>query len=518
MNKIENSFWNGKKQEVMVLLTYALLIYGLYSSTITSYFVMDDFWMINLGIIEKWQDIVHFFTSVEGWLFYRPLIKITFWLSYLLFGLNPTPYHIITLGFHFLNTVLVFYVCNLLTKQKLVSGIAALFFTIQPLHTEALAHISGINELLWTFFSLLVVYFFARFLSLEGAKGSPYFIASILFFVLSLLSKETAVIIPLFLILYEILKNCENQITSKIGISILRKYIPFLAIVLLYFVLRQFILKPGTYEYHFQLYHFLAVGYKFLQLFAPFKHKDLIHGDLFHLILNLILILNILILISISLIFSKKTLESIKRLKHLIIILLFWITIISWPLYFHSGDRFLYAASVGSSILLSALIVATFRNLNEYNSRRGRVFLIFITMSIVICFSIRTFERMQLYNKVASISKDIIFQIKEKYYNFPSSSNLYFINFQNEWITDGEGFTRIPYLRHTMQVIYHSKSLNVYERHKLFSNNDKFQFLEGSLFFKNIKEGKPSYVFEYKDGVILDRTDIFTSHNNKQKG
>ncbi len=477
--------------------------------------------MINLAIAEKWQDVVHFFTSVKGWLFYRPLVKITFWLSHLSFGLNPAPYHIITLTFHFLNTALVFYVCKSLTKQELVSAIAALLFAIQPLHTEALAHISGINELLWSLFFLLVVFFFVRSLSLKSAKRFIYFIACVLFLALSLFSKETAIIIPLILILYEIFQYVENQTDSRIKISILRKYTPFLVIVVLYFILRQFILKTGTYRYHFDPSCYLAAGYKFVQLFIPFKHEDLTSGDLFHFVLNVFLFLNVLVLLSISLVFSNGTLRTIRRLKYLIIYLLLWITISAWPLYFHSGDRFLYAASVGSSILLATLIVETFRNLSDHNRLVAKIFLVSLTASIVISFSIRTFERTQLYNEVASISKGIILQIKRKYPNLPSHSNLYFINFPTRWITDSEGYARIPYLRNTMQVIYHGKSPNVFsERRELLSKKDKIRFLESSFFFKNIKDGKPCYVFEYNNGVILDRTTIFIKNNNidKQKG
>ena len=135
--------------------------------------------------------------------YYRPVSTFGFLLCYQLFG--PLPY-----GFHLANVVLnAAIVCLLFVVTRRMfqnSGLAfgtAVLFALHPAHSEAVAWVSAVTDLEVTFFFLLTFWFF-----LDGARPGrgrsdwPQ-VGMAASFVLSLLSKEQAVVIPFLATVYE---------------------------------------------------------------------------------------------------------------------------------------------------------------------------------------------------------------------------------------------------------------------------------------------------------------------------
>ncbi|MBI4714793.1 MAG: tetratricopeptide repeat protein [Nitrospirae bacterium] len=86
---------------------------------------------------------------------------------------------------------------------------AALIFAVHPFQSEAINYLTSRSSLLSTFFILLAFWFWTRYRDRSSATApdsrsslSPYF-ASLLAYLLAMLSKETAIVFPALLILYD---------------------------------------------------------------------------------------------------------------------------------------------------------------------------------------------------------------------------------------------------------------------------------------------------------------------------
>jgi len=126
------------------------------------------------------------------------------WLSYLLdsqlFGLNPKPFHLVNVLFHWLNSVLLFAVFKRMTGARWPSALVAALFAVHPLHVESVAWIAERKDVLSTFFGLLTLWAYVRYV--EHPRFWRYLFA-LLFFALSLMSKAMLVTLPFVLLLLD---------------------------------------------------------------------------------------------------------------------------------------------------------------------------------------------------------------------------------------------------------------------------------------------------------------------------
>lgn len=132
---------------------------------------------------------------------YHPLTIISLAINYQISGLDPLSYHVLNLLLHVINTLLVFYLAWLLSEKKLFVAVAtSLIFGIHPMHVESVSWIAERKDLLYSFFFLLSLIQYWKYL--ETKRSSKLWV-SFLFFVLSLLSKPSAIILPLVLLLFD---------------------------------------------------------------------------------------------------------------------------------------------------------------------------------------------------------------------------------------------------------------------------------------------------------------------------
>ena len=142
---------------------------------------------------------------------YHPLTTLTYALEYKFFKLDPLPYHWLNLIFHLCNVVLVFLFIKLLSKKNLAAVITAVLFAVHPMHVESVAWISELKDVLYTFFFLLSLLFYMQF---AKKKNPAVYILSLLMFVLSLLSKSAAVVLPVLLFLIDYFQSHKQNVKS----------------------------------------------------------------------------------------------------------------------------------------------------------------------------------------------------------------------------------------------------------------------------------------------------------------
>ncbi|MBI3610218.1 MAG: tetratricopeptide repeat protein, partial [Nitrospirae bacterium] len=132
--------------------------------------------------------------------YYRPLIVWSYQLDQWIWGLNPFGFHLSVYLAHALTTLLL-YLCVLMLsrlyqKEEAIALLTASLFAVHPIHTEAVAWISGRNDVFMALFMMMALYAYLRY------RREPFYWMMLSLFasgsVLGLLSKETA--IPFLLI------------------------------------------------------------------------------------------------------------------------------------------------------------------------------------------------------------------------------------------------------------------------------------------------------------------------------
>lgn len=133
----------------------------------------------------------------------RPLLKLSYALNWMA-GPGPWGFHLVNLAIHGANGLLTFTLLKRFEAHnedaELVALAATLIFVLHPAQTEAVTYICGRSTSLMAMFYLasLVAYLRGRELGLR-----TWNLVSVLFFLLACLTKETALTLPIALLLVE---------------------------------------------------------------------------------------------------------------------------------------------------------------------------------------------------------------------------------------------------------------------------------------------------------------------------
>ncbi|MFB3902990.1 MAG: tetratricopeptide repeat protein [Acidobacteriota bacterium] len=146
----------------------------------------------------------------------RPLLKLSFLVDRQLYGTRPAGYHLLNLLFHCGSGLLLFAILTCAgrhagkgrdtVRDSTVPFFAALFFLLHPIATETVTYISGRATGMAAFFSLLSLYLFLRAVDagLPGRGLALCYSGALLSFMLALLAKEIAIILPGLLLLWQV--------------------------------------------------------------------------------------------------------------------------------------------------------------------------------------------------------------------------------------------------------------------------------------------------------------------------
>ena len=224
-----------------------------YSRTLKYDFVYDDRGIIlDNPDVHSWRYLPRYFAGhvwsgvmpreLEN--YYRPVFLVWFRLNDMLFGAHSSGWHFTTILLHLLVTLLVYRLAFRLTDDRLSSGIAALLFGLHPVHIEAVSWISGVTEPLLG--ALLLPAFLCYLRWRDGpAKGKRWLALSLAFFALAMLAKETALVLPAVILVYELLfrPRREGRDAGRLLPGALRPVLPYLALLPPYVLVRGWALK-----------------------------------------------------------------------------------------------------------------------------------------------------------------------------------------------------------------------------------------------------------------------------------
>lgn len=189
------------------MLLIVLLAFVAYGNTIKNDYNIDDAYIVPLDsqndiIKEGVSAIPTLLTSRynegQGVTYgYRPMGKITMVFEYMFWGNNPHNSHIVNIILYAINIILLLIFLRMLAIiginiPKDVIYIGLLLFLFHPIHTEVVASIKNREEILCFSFLIGALIFYLQFFQTDKWL---FLIPSLVFIILSILSKETGVLV-----------------------------------------------------------------------------------------------------------------------------------------------------------------------------------------------------------------------------------------------------------------------------------------------------------------------------------
>ena len=137
----------------------------------------------------------------------RPVLSATFLIDRSLYGPDPSGYHLLNLLLHLGAGFLTYRIIAsaVADERSVVPFWSSLLFLIHPIATETVTYISGRASGLMTFFYLLAFFLYIKASEeFRAALSRRYYLSgAVIFFLLAIGSKETAVTLPILLLLWD---------------------------------------------------------------------------------------------------------------------------------------------------------------------------------------------------------------------------------------------------------------------------------------------------------------------------
>ena len=222
------------KKTTLIAIIFIIILASIipYINAPKGYFIWDDINLILMDYqIKSWnflknvfsRDFFGFSDNSRKYGYYRPAVTITYMIDWKLFGKNPAGYHWMNILYHVVNCLLVFGILMRLFKRRpLVPLISTLLFATTPIHTESVTWIAGRTDPICALFYFASFYFYIVYSERVALKegymepvtpgreaafkgGGLMLLFSLLLFILSILSKEMAVSLPILIVVYNLI-------------------------------------------------------------------------------------------------------------------------------------------------------------------------------------------------------------------------------------------------------------------------------------------------------------------------
>lgn len=420
-------FW-CKIQVVKQKLIFGFLIFGVivfFWPLLFLNFAQDDFYCLLISKANSFREFLVFFTPEHSFVtshynFYRPLTtQFYFGIMQKIFGFNPMPFHVVSLLVHILNTFLVYKLAKEFVRNIKIAYLATFFYGFSQSLMVSIAWASNIQELVVTTLILMGIIFYKR----------RFNWTAVLCFILSLLSKETAITFPILIIVVTFFYEKKKDFI---------RLIPYFAILLIYlyfhFVKYRFVeTESYTLLVNFQVlntlrwYFWWALGLPemFLDYIGPrFSVLPQLWKMFFKesiIIFFLFITLNLIVAVSLL---TKLKKISISAIKTPLFFLLFYI-IFLLPILFFPQNKYPYhqtTALAGIYIFLAILI------------ERGGRFIMFLSIVIFALLNYCSFNLTFRTNPLVSRSRLVSINLEpflKQYSTLPENAVIYVKNDPN---------------------------------------------------------------------------------------
>src|ERR1017187_4761194 len=204
----------------LICLALGLITLAIFAPALTHDFLVydDQVYVTENAHVQAgltWQGVAWAFRScaASNW---HPVTWLSHMLDCQLYGLRPAGHHLTNVLLHTANTLLLFLVLSRMTGAMWRSTCVAALFAWHPLHVESVAWVAERKDVLGAFFWMLTLWAYARYAEVQSLKSnvqspasrithhvSIYYLLSLFFFALGLMSKPMVVTLPFVLLLLD---------------------------------------------------------------------------------------------------------------------------------------------------------------------------------------------------------------------------------------------------------------------------------------------------------------------------
>ncbi len=181
---------------VLVILTYGHTVFFQEYTYLDDYYLIVEFQPLlrDPGYLLKafTEDVFH---RNQAGIYYRPVLSLSLMLDANIGGTNPSMFHSTNIVLHLVVTILVMKLLTRFGLQRRFAFFSSLLFAVHPALAQTVVWIPGRNESLLAIFVLSTLLALLRF---QATRLLRWLFLSLLFFLLALFTKETALmLIPL---------------------------------------------------------------------------------------------------------------------------------------------------------------------------------------------------------------------------------------------------------------------------------------------------------------------------------
>jgi len=196
MSRNRETLWIALGLVMMIVLVYGQTIYFDFI-----HFDEEQYVTRNPHVLSglTWEGVRWAFTSLEAG-FWHPLTWLSLMLDHELYGMHAGGYHGTNVLLHLGNTLLLFWALMRMTGAPWRSGMVAALFALHPLHVESVAWIAQRKDVLSTFFWILTLLCYVRYVEQPGRQR---YLPVMVVFILGLMSKPMLVTLPFILLLLD---------------------------------------------------------------------------------------------------------------------------------------------------------------------------------------------------------------------------------------------------------------------------------------------------------------------------
>lgn len=405
-----------EKLPTIIILIIILTSFLTYFNVLFNSFTYDDKFILSENRAFQSQKNLAFLFSrnyfnITQEFSYRPVLTLSYFISYKFFGLNSLPYHIENILLHTIVSLLCYFIFLGFFRNQLISLISTLLFVVHPVNSEVVNSIGYREDALSTLF------FLASFLCFTGIirrgispdtelivkKNRNCFIGNMkqifllisanLFFLLGLFSKENCVMLPILLFLYITLFSFGYE--DRKYLKFVQLWLTSLIILVFYLIIRFWIIKyPVESKFNYiggSLFISLLtttvilVKYLLLIIFPMKLSVDYPISPISSLFNVQFLISLLVIILMLFVIFRlwKRNREASFFLAWFFITLIPTMNLV--PILNPMAERYLYLPLIGICGFIGSLLIT----LEKKNQRLSLIFLLII----IFLFMLRTFIR-----------------------------------------------------------------------------------------------------------------------------
>ena len=201
---------------IVPLVLYAKIVFFDFTALDDQFFVID-----HAGFNQHLGNIFSAFSQglfvPKNDSYYRPVFLIDMIIENHLFGVSPWGYHLMSLLFHIASVCLLYLFLHRIKLGETPALVLALVFAVHPVLTQTVAWIPGRNDMLLMIFLLTGMIFTINYALRRKWQD---FVLQLVFFLLAIFTKETAIIIPLltfFILLFVIKTSGKPLVFLSIG-------------------------------------------------------------------------------------------------------------------------------------------------------------------------------------------------------------------------------------------------------------------------------------------------------------